>query len=72
MLDRGLDQFKGKRVLLLQGPVGPFFTRWAEDLRQAGAQVFKVNFNAGDWFYYHGTPSITAARWKTGPDGLTT
>ena len=52
MLDRGLDQFKGKRVLLLQGPVGPFFTRWAEDLRQAGAQVFKVNFNAGDWFYY--------------------
>ena len=52
MLRRGLDQFKGKRVLLLQGPVGPFFARLAEDLRQAGAQVFKVNFNAGDWFYY--------------------
>lgn len=52
MLSRGLDYFKGKRVLLLQGPVGPFFARLAKDLRQAGAKVFKVNFNAGDWFYY--------------------
>jgi capsular polysaccharide export protein len=52
MLSRGLDQLKGKRVLLLQGPVGPFFARFAQDLRLAGAQVFKVNFNAGDWFYY--------------------
>lgn len=52
MLRRGLDYFKGRRVLLLQGPVGPFFARLAQDLRQAGAQVFKVNFNAGDWFYY--------------------
>lgn len=52
MLRRGLDYFKGRRILLLQGPVGPFFARLAQDLRQAGAQVFKVNFNAGDWFYY--------------------
>lgn len=52
MLSQGLDQFAGKRVLLLQGPVGPFFARLARDLRQAGAQVFKVNFNAGDWFFY--------------------
>lgn len=53
MLNQGLEQFAGKRVLLLQGPVGPFFTRLAKDLRQAGAQqVFKVNFNAGDWFFY--------------------
>lgn len=52
MLSRGLDYFKGKRILLLQGPVGPFFARLAQDLRQAGAKVFKVNFNAGDWFYY--------------------
>lgn len=55
MLSQGLDQFTGKRVLFLQGPVGPFFARLAKDLRQAGAQVFKVNFNAGDWFFYpHG------------------
>lgn len=52
MLMQGLEQFSGKRVLLLQGPVGPFFARLAKDLRQAGAQVFKVNFNAGDWFFY--------------------
>ena len=52
MLSEGLEQFSGKRVLLLQGPVGPFFARLAKDLRQAGAQVFKVNFNAGDWLYY--------------------
>jgi capsular polysaccharide export protein len=52
MIKEGLSQFKGKRVLLLQGPVGPFFARLAQDLRQAGAQVDKVNFNAGDWFFY--------------------
>lgn len=52
MLDRGLEQFAGKRVLLLQGPVGPFFARLAKDLSGAGAKVFKVNFNAGDWLFY--------------------
>ncbi|MDD1648792.1 MAG: capsular biosynthesis protein [Methylococcaceae bacterium] len=52
MLDRGLEQFAGRRVLLLQGPVGPFFARLAKDLGRAGAQVFKVNFNAGDWLFY--------------------
>lgn len=52
MLSRGLEQFKDKRVLLLQGPVGPFFKRLAADLRGAGAQVHKVNFNAGDWLFY--------------------
>lgn len=52
MLSEGLNQFGGKRVLLLQGPVGPFFSRLAADLRGTGAQVFKVNFNAGDWLFY--------------------
>jgi len=52
MLTRGLEQFAGRRVLLLQGPVGPFFTRLAKDLSNAGAEVFKVNFNAGDWLFY--------------------
>lgn len=46
------SSFCGKRVLLLQGPVGPFFNSLAKDLRLAGAQVFKVNFNAGDWLFY--------------------
>lgn len=51
MLASGLDQFRGKRVLLLQGPVGSFFTNLMTDLQALDAQVFKVNFNAGDWFF---------------------
>ena len=50
--DSGLSPYRNKRVLLLQGPVGPFFARLAQDLRWAGATVFKVNFNGGDWFFY--------------------
>lgn len=54
-----------KRVFLfLQGPHGPFFHRLGKMLRLAGAQVWRVGFNAGDrafWFHprsyipYHGT-----------------
>ena len=45
-------QFPG-RVLLLQGPVGPFFLRFARALRAAGAEeVHKVNFNGGDRLFY--------------------
>lgn len=54
MVKGGISTFKNKRVLLLQGPVGPFFHRLAQDLIQAGAQVFKVNFNGGDWLFYPG------------------
>lgn len=39
-------------VLLLQGPVGPFFRRLAVDLERQGVQVYKVNFNGGDAFFY--------------------
>ncbi|MBI5429099.1 MAG: capsular biosynthesis protein [Nitrosomonadales bacterium] len=52
MVISGLSIFKGKRVLLLQGPVGPFFRRLSQDLAQSGAQVFKINFNGGDWLFY--------------------
>ena len=52
MIARGLDSFRGRRVLLLQSPVGPFFTRLARDLRWAGAQVCKINFNGGDVLFY--------------------
>jgi len=51
--DRLLDQnFKGKRVLLLQGPVGPFFKRLAAWLEKSGATVYKINFNGGDLLFY--------------------
>jgi len=47
-----MEIYKGKRILLLQGPVGPFFARFAKDLRTVGADVWKINFNAGDWLFY--------------------
>jgi capsular polysaccharide export protein len=52
MIDRGLSAFRGKRILLLQGPVGPFFQRLSRDLGDTGAEVFKINFNGGDWLFY--------------------
>lgn len=52
MMAHGLAAYRGKRVLLLQGPVGPFFWRLARDLRWAGAKVCKVNFNGGDCLFY--------------------
>lgn len=43
------------RILLLQGPNGPFFARLSEVLQEHGSQVWKVNFNGGDdLFYRHG------------------
>lgn len=51
MIKQGIQSFFGKRVLLLQGPVGPFFQRLAKDLAKEGAQVVKVNFNGGDWLF---------------------
>ncbi|MDB5750653.1 MAG: capsule polysaccharide export protein [Ramlibacter sp.] len=52
MINQSIQALAGKKVLLLQGPVGPFFARLADDLRGAGAHVTKVNFNAGDWLYF--------------------
>jgi len=52
MIRKGLQAFAGKKVLLLQGPIGPFFSRLARDLQAVGAEVHKVNFNGGDWLFY--------------------
>ncbi len=38
----------GRRFLFLQGPHGPFFNALARMLRLAGAEVWRVGFNAGD------------------------
>jgi capsular polysaccharide export protein len=46
------SDFTGKRILLLQGPVGPFFNRLRLDLEAVGATVFKINFNGGDVLFY--------------------
>ena len=41
-----------REVLLLQGPIGPFFARFADDLESRGFTVTKVNLNGGDRFFY--------------------
>ncbi|NOD74992.1 MULTISPECIES: capsule biosynthesis protein [unclassified Ruegeria] len=44
---------KDRVFLFLQGPHGPFFSALGKMLRAAGAQVWRVGFNAGDqafWF----------------------
>lgn len=51
MINGGTSAFRGKRVLLLQGPLGPFFRRLRRDLEKAGARVHKINFNGGDWLF---------------------
>lgn len=48
----GIGSLSGKHVLLLQGPLGPFFRRLSRDLNEVGARVSKVNFNGGDWLFY--------------------
>lgn len=45
-------------VLLLQGPMGPFFRRLAKDLEAQGGTVYKINLNAGDWLYYRGENTV--------------
>ncbi len=43
-----------KSFLFLQGPHGPFFHRLGKMLRAAGAQVWRVGFNAGDRAFWFG------------------
>ena len=52
MVKDGITSLSGKHVLLLQGPLGPFFIRLARDLEEVGARVSKINFHGGDWFFY--------------------
>jgi len=64
------EALRGKRVLLLQGPVGPFFRRLAARLRAAGAEVHKVNFNGGDWLFYPRGALNWRGRWRDWADFL--
>lgn len=43
-----------EKILLLQGPIGPFFRRLAKEFEQSGHQVFKINFNGGDQLFHPG------------------
>ncbi len=46
-----------RRFLFLQGPHGPFFRRLGAMLRTAGAEVWRVGFNAGDAAFWPGDAS---------------
>lgn len=59
------ELLKAKKVLLLQGPVGPFFADFADWLATKHIECYKVNFNAGDWRYYYARPNIWHFRKKT-------
>jgi capsular polysaccharide export protein len=52
MITDSIEAFAGRNVLLLQGPVGPFFARFARDLERVGARVSKINFNGGDCLFH--------------------
>lgn len=49
---------RNSRVLLLQGPNGPFFSRLRDRLTASGSSVWKVNFNGGDDLFYAGPQVI--------------
>ncbi|MFK7854346.1 MAG: capsule biosynthesis protein [Granulosicoccus sp.] len=57
-----------RNALLLQGPIGPFFSRFGDDLEQQGFTVTKINFNGGDSFFYQRPDAIDysgdLANWK--------
>lgn len=53
-----------RKVVLLQGPIGSFFTDLSDWLTTQQIECFKVNFNAGDWRYYHARPNIWHYRKK--------
>ncbi len=45
-------------VLLLQGPIGPFFSRFARGLESRGFRVWKINLNGGDQFFYRNERAV--------------
>lgn len=48
-----------RHFLFLQGPVGPFFKELGQNLASVGHKVTRINFNAGDWFDWHDTNTIS-------------
>ncbi len=54
-----LLDFDSTHALLLQGPNGPFFHRFAKELEQRGMAVTKVNFNAADALFFRGRNAIS-------------
>ncbi len=62
--------FQGKRVLLLQGPVGPFFRQLSTLLHSVGAKTYKINFNGGDCLFYPTHALLFRGSLETWPEFL--
>lgn len=54
MIKHNLDELilSSEKILLLQGPIGKFFFTLSQWLQQQNKTVFKINFNAGDEYFY--------------------
>lgn len=63
MISHYLDDLieQSNRILLLQGPIGSFFTQLSEWLQAQNRTVFKINLNAGDEFFYPNSIANTFA-----------
>jgi capsule polysaccharide modification protein KpsS len=48
-----------RHALLLQGPAGPFFRRFGDELAADGVRVTKVNLHAGDALFYSGPGTLS-------------
>jgi capsular polysaccharide export protein len=64
-----LQPLSNKRVLLLQGPMGPFFAKLERCLRARGATTFRICFNGGDRFFARRDSRVdyraTTAQWRS-------
>ena len=49
--NKRIAQVNGKKILLLQGPIGPFFGKFQTYLNNNGWDAWRVTFNAGDRLY---------------------
>lgn len=64
-MEHYLDELikNSQRILLLQGPIGYFFTDFSNWLEKEQKIVFKLNFNGGDeYFYPNDRPNTFAYR----------
>ncbi len=51
-LQEVIQQFQNRKILILQGPIGPFFYHLSKQLIKNQNQVYKINFNGGDFLFY--------------------
>jgi capsular polysaccharide export protein len=61
-------------IMLLQGPVGPFFRELQQQLTNRDLEVIKINFNGGDWMFSSRSSALnfkgTPAEWSAWLDAF--